>query len=216
MKTIYLINLLFFITVVVNAQSPVLPIYDTPSGHGYANGEYYKDIQNDLDQFEGTWQYSNGNDLLVIKLKKLEMQHFHANDLNENYYTDILVGEYKYVTNGVEKVNTLDEFDVSYADADEHNLAGAIIEKYNPDVSGICIDCNPGEVEIGLSFSEPNVHISGSRLFYYFRHFSENGVEKIELNMIDRGMITHVKNGSISLNNEYSIPKQSYILTKVD
>ena len=51
------------------AQSPILNMevntkYDAP------NNSYYKDINNVLNNFEGTWLYTNGNTSLKNKISK--------------------------------------------------------------------------------------------------------------------------------------------------
>lgn len=82
------------------AQSPILNMevdtkYDAP------NNSYYKDINNVLNDYEGTWLYTNGNTSLKITLIK-SIQYF-----NGKFYEDVLIGGYQYIENGVEKINTL-------------------------------------------------------------------------------------------------------------
>lgn len=68
MKTITIICTLIFL-VNCNAQTPILPIYDNED-YGDIEGAYYKDTFNDLNLFEGTWQYTNGNTEFKVVLKK--------------------------------------------------------------------------------------------------------------------------------------------------
>lgn len=216
MKKILIITALLLSFINCKAQTPIEPIYNNPD-YADTEGAYYKDTYNDYDRFEGTWQYTNGNDSLTITLQKKEMQYIDNSSspmLGPSIYEDILIGEYRYVENGVEKVNTLTNLQVNYSDPYEYNLSGGGIEKYNPSAPpGYCLGCSPGEVKVALPFEEPNVNIQGSSLYYYFRHYIENGVEKLELNMFDHGMITH-ELGTVNLNNKYSIPHQDYILIK--
>jgi len=216
MKKILIIIILSLSFINGEAQPPIEPIY---SNFDYAGteGAYYKDTHNDYDRFVGTWQHTNGNTSLTITLVKKEMQYIDNSSstmAGPSYFEDILVGEYRYVENGVEKVNTLPNLQISYSDPYEYNLSGGIIEKYNPSApASYCLGCNAGEVKVALNFSEPNVNIKGSSMFYYFRHFKENGIEKLELTMFNHGMMTY-EVGSVSINNTYSIPEQDYILIK--
>lgn len=83
------------------------------------SGAYYKDINNLLDPYVGTWLYSNGADTLKIKLRKVTM----TPSIN-NSYKDLIVGEYQYVANGVEKINTLNNFNTDYPMQYAHNISG--------------------------------------------------------------------------------------------
>jgi hypothetical protein len=65
-------------------------------------GVYYKDFDNFLNTFEGTYLYSNGNTSFnIILQKKIK------SSINGRYEEDILIGGYRYIENGVEKINTL-------------------------------------------------------------------------------------------------------------
>ena len=101
MKKINFIVLMLFV-ISCKAQIPIKSIYDDTD----INGAYYKDTNNDFDKFVGTWKYTNGITSLTITLQKKAQYHkFHSN--GDNYYLDVMVGEYKYIENGVEKINTL-------------------------------------------------------------------------------------------------------------
>jgi hypothetical protein len=62
---------------------------------------YFKDLDNVLNKFEGTWKYQNGNTSFTVKFVK--KQKVKVTD----YYTDELCGWYQYIEDGVEIVNTL-------------------------------------------------------------------------------------------------------------
>ena len=112
------------------------------------SGAYYKDINNLLDPYVGTWLYSNGADTLKIKLRKVTM----TPSIN-NSYEDLIVGEYQYVANGVEKINTLNNFNTDYPMQYAHKINGnSILE--NHDVPP-CNSCNPNEKRLSLSLTEP-------------------------------------------------------------
>jgi hypothetical protein len=215
MKKVTIVNtLIVLLGFACKAQTPIEPRYSNPD-YGYQEGAYYKDLDNDYDRFEGTWEYHNGMDTLKIVLVKREMQYIDNSgySIGPSYYQDMLVGEYRYVENGIEKVNTLGYLNINN-DPLSFNLTGGIIQKYNPNAaSGYCSGCEPGQVKVGLSFSEPGVNIDGIYYYYYFRHFLESGVEKLELTIYYQGMEVYNINDGPS-NDEYSIPMDRYILVK--
>lgn len=73
----------------------------------YKNNNHIKDFDGILNKFIGTWQWvdpANPNTYLIIELFKVE--DWNANNVN-NYYEDKILGNYKYVENGVIVTNTL-------------------------------------------------------------------------------------------------------------
>jgi hypothetical protein len=84
MKKLLIISI-FTIGFACKAQSPIFPLEDWDEEQSNA---YYKDLDNELDTFEGTWLYTNGNTSWKIILKK-EITFF-----NDKYYEDLIVGEY--------------------------------------------------------------------------------------------------------------------------
>lgn len=99
MKNILLIIALI-ISSVCRAQSPIIQS-NNGLPYGDVRNAYYKDIDNLLNQFEGTWVYTNSNSSLKITIVKKIMSY------NGKYYEDYLIGDYQYIENGIEKVNTL-------------------------------------------------------------------------------------------------------------
>lgn len=86
---------------------------NTTSNYG-AEGFYFKDINNDFNSFEGTWEYTSGNTSLTISFRK--RINVHQQSEISNYHLDALVGEYKYIENGIEKVNTLSNLINNHSD----------------------------------------------------------------------------------------------------
>ena len=82
-------------------------------------GYYYKDLNNVFNTFEGTYLYTNGNTSFKIILEKMEMS-----SMNDYYYEDLVIGCYRYVENGVEKVNTLDDLDNNYTNGVKYVIDG--------------------------------------------------------------------------------------------
>ena len=211
MKTISTL-LVLTISFACKAQTPILPRYDNPD-FGDIDGAYYKDTLNDYDHFEGSWQYTNGDSLFKVLLQKKEMVYIEASLGGSSYYVDMLIGEYQYVENGVEKVNTLPNMNITYNNPRKHNISGGIITKYNANVPSICIGCQPGEVMVDLILQEPNVEIPGAYIRIYFRYFIENGIEKLETNAHLSGRPSYPIGETV--NNNYSIPLDTtFILVK--
>lgn len=114
MKNIFKIVPLLIIAVSCKAQSPIINIEDY-DGEPIQNA-YYKDTNNLLNPFVGTYIYTNGTTSLTIILQKKTMSY-------DGYqYEDVLIGEYQYIENGVEKVNTLNEINVNYTNQNEHSI----------------------------------------------------------------------------------------------
>lgn len=84
-------------------QSPVYPIFN--NGQNLPDDDsnvYFKDINNDLDKYEGIWIWEENGNKLTVALEK-KVQHY----LFDEYYEDIIVGNYKYEENGVVIIDTM-------------------------------------------------------------------------------------------------------------
>jgi hypothetical protein len=64
-------------------------------------GVYFKDTNNNLDKFEGTWIYEDATRKLTIVLQKKEFFEIGSP------HSDVVIGNYIYEENGVELINTL-------------------------------------------------------------------------------------------------------------
>ncbi|PQJ79639.1 DUF6705 family protein [Polaribacter porphyrae] len=156
------------------AQSPILNMEDTNITKSKApNNSYYKDVNNTLNTFEGTWLYINGNTSLKIKLVK-SIKFF-----NGKFYEDLLSGGYQYIKDGVEKINTL-------SDANDPSIGrNASIRGNN--IYNNCKhlpvnDCVEGEKNLDLSINDIplNGHIGDLRLFKR----TINGQQVLKANMV--------------------------------
>jgi hypothetical protein len=108
--------------------------------------KYYVDINNEMDFFIGTWVYTEGSTTVKIEFKK-ELRV----DWN-GHFTDLLVGEYQYIENGVEKINTLNLIN-SRNDID-HAIYGRIrITKCNWFPTS---ECQNGQLKFNLQLLDPN------------------------------------------------------------
>lgn len=175
------------------AQTPVKSLYNDPQEE---NGAYYKDFNNELDTFVGTWKYTNGSTSLTITLKKKVMQFFSDGDVN--FYEDILIGEYKYIENGMEKINTLPQLLVD-KDPYKYNIVGNIFYE-------------PTNKNLQTSFSDPNREIQGMTQAMFFDHIN-NDSQKLLLTF-------KMMEGPYIVNDEplpytsYTVPFGEYLLVK--
>lgn len=105
MKNILKKIALFALTVSCKAQTQILDISD--SGWNMITGAYYKDTNNLLDPFVGTYVYTNGNTSLKIVLQKKLM----SSPTNHRYYEDLIIGGYQYIKDGEQITNSLNRLD---------------------------------------------------------------------------------------------------------
>ena len=192
MKQLFLI-MVFMLGLGCNAQSPIKSLY---SDYRELNEAYYKDLDNDLDKFVGTWKYTNGSTSLTITLIKKVMQPLM--DENISYYEDVVIGEYKYIENGVEKINTLPQLLVS-KDPYEYNISGNIlIGKINR--------------MLRADFRDPNRQIQGMTQAMFFER-KNNDPQKLFLTFT-------MMEGPYTVNDEplpytsYTVPFGEYLLIK--
>ncbi len=66
----------------------------------FSSGQYYlKDVNNKLNNFLGTWEYTNGNQKFQIVLTKTTMYHVLKPAAQMNFYQDGIDIQYKLYTN---------------------------------------------------------------------------------------------------------------------
>lgn len=80
------------------------------------NGMVFKDMNNTLDKFAGTWEYIDANSKLTLVLQKLENYEL------GNAHSDVIVGNIIYEENGVEIINTLTNPAVSQGSDDIYHI----------------------------------------------------------------------------------------------
>ena len=105
MKKYIILSILIITSISCKAQTTYsLSNYDTSV---LKNNNYIKDFDGILDKFVGTWKWTdstNPNTYFIVQFVKVE--HRNPNNIN-NFYQDDILGNYKYVVNGVEITNTL-------------------------------------------------------------------------------------------------------------
>lgn len=150
MKKYFNILFLTFTIITCKAQSPIYDISEPETNK--APGSYFKDLNGDLDGYDGTYSYYNSyydnvlgryvSSELVIVLKKKILSYGY-------YYKDLIVGEYKIVGNGSTTINTLSNINNNYTDEElNHSISGNFI------LTGTmwgCPDCSPTEKRLRLS-----------------------------------------------------------------
>ncbi|MGR7812551.1 DUF6705 family protein [Lacinutrix undariae] len=199
---IYLFIIFFSVSYNTNAQSPIYALDDWSDGQANA---YYKDLNNDLDPFIGTWVYTpetqslNGETFIKIVLYKKTMY------FDGEYYVDLLVGEYQYVKDGVEQINTLANIDQDLGE--NHHIYGYFISNdcryYSVD------DCVDGEVSVNLALED----LTGDSMYalkLYKRINSFTGQEYLNAMLwSDGGMIT------LAPGEELTVPTLPYQLDNI-
>lgn len=152
MKTL-LISKLFFLTAIFSmAQTPIVSLLDYGNPYYFTEGAYHKDVNNDMDKFVGEWLWQDGNSSLMLNFGKEVMRERFLPADNIYIYEDLIYGEYRFVENGVEKINTLSMFEV--LQGRQHNISGfRLLGKNN---TPYCEECANDEVRIHLYFKDPD------------------------------------------------------------
>ena len=143
MKKIFLTIIVTFVFISCKSQTVPLNTYY----HDVSSGAYFKDMLGELNKFEGTWQYTNSTDTLTIIIQK------RTHVFDGEYYEDLLVGEYRFISSGVELVNTLPFLFDFTTIGGQHKINGRnfISNSENP----ICNSCTSDEKRIKLYFHDP-------------------------------------------------------------
>jgi len=185
---------------IVQSQTPSIPVLPLEDWSDEQPNAYYKDLGNALDAFEGTWLYTNGETSWKIILKK-ETMFF-----NGNYYHDLIGGEYQYIKNGVELINTLSNIDT--VEGWNHRIDGkSIIDDcdYLPPT-----DCIDGENRLRVTIADP---VTGHAGAVYFRARTVNGQDVLLAYVIFNQKSSY--NGLTQPKPEPSMPwQQEYTLIK--
>ena len=170
MKNIFKVIPFLIISVSCKAQSPIINIEDQ-NGDLIQNA-YYKDTNNLLNPFVGTYIYTNGTTSLTIILQKKTMSY-------DGYqYEDLLIGEYQYIENGLEKVNTLNEINVNYTNQNEHSIhANSILSAGDY----LCDGCVGNEKRLRGGIVEHTTPNSAQLLIR--RVLTSEGQQAIEINV---------------------------------
>ena len=199
MKHIFTLIIVLISLLSCKAQQTVA-LFHSSSHH--PEGTYYKDIDNDLEKFVGTWKWQNGNTVLTIVFEK--KTHV-LNTLNKYY--DIIKGEYKYEVNGQEILNYLPRLLETSIVGSQHYIYGRLL--YDKNDIPKCDECSPFERRLEVTFTDPEREYIPSNIV--LRHQTINGVEQL----------TAILGGSSSyavteenLPSQPRVPYGTYVLIK--
>jgi hypothetical protein len=195
------IFVLLLLSINCKAQSPIIDIIDDDGSE--VIGAYYKDVNNLLNPFEGTYIYTSGSTTLKIVLVKKVLQY------NSQYYEDLIIGEYQYIENGIEKINTLNEINNVYIEQRFHKIDSNFLVNNNFKLFP-CLDCFTNEKRLYASILDPSTN---SYADIVIRKTIINGQEALKINIIN------FKKGLIIVNElatepNFSLPLEEYILIK--
>lgn len=202
MKKIIIFTLYIF-SIGCSAQTPIIDI--TFQNGTRVNGAYYKDINQLINPFRGTWLYTNGTTSLKIVFVKKAMQY------NTQYYEDLIIGEYQYIENGVEKVNTLSTINNNYSNQILHSIAGNSI--LNNENKPPCNDCEEFESRLRLMFTEPNSELYGQMIVRKIMIGSQEAIKIIIRKTGDASVWTE---GTTPPPSDFKVPSSEYTLIKVN
>ena len=197
------LNILVVLLLSINckAQSPIIDIIDDDGSD--VNGAYYKDVNNLLNPFEGTYIYTSGSTTLKIVLVKKVLQY------NSQYYEDLIIGEYQYIENGIEKINTLTEINNVYIEQRFHKIDSNFLVNNNFKLFP-CLDCFLNEKRLYASILDPSTN---SYADIVIRKTIINGQEALKINIINFKKGLTIVNG-IATESNFSLPLEEYVLIK--
>lgn len=200
--------LILVIALGCKAQTPILPRYGNLE-FAETHNAYYKDIDNFQQQFIGTWKYTNGATLLTVQFKQIPMSYEESGG-GLHYYEDYLVGEYKYIENGIEKVNTLPALSLNNQNPFKYNLQSSA--RINKDAYPKCPECGTDDKRLIFTFYEPTRdRFNGPQANFIVRVVQENGVAKIIAEFINTSQAYEAATEELK---RFSLPYGKYVLIK--
>lgn len=200
MKYIYLI-LILLISNIVKSQT-IIDITDTR--YSYATNTYYnyykKDLNNVLNPFQGTYVYTNGNSIFKIILQKMTKQP------EGLHFEDLIIGEYQYIVNGLEKANTLSNLNIMYNNQySKHAIAGNS-SIGNNNRTWKCPQCNPNERRLRARIIDRSTNRYAD---FFMRKTIVNGQEVLQVK------IANVSPDVVNMNPpDFSLPMGEFTMIK--
>jgi hypothetical protein len=194
-------NILTIALFTISCKAQTINIKDQGNYMHRTQGQYYKDIDNLLNPFEGTWLFTDGNSELKIILTKK------VNHDNGVYRKDVIIGGYEYKVNGTTLVNTLDDINNFYLNSIQYSISGnSIMEN---DYTPPCPECTAGEKRLRLSFSETASNLRGK---LYIRKVTVNGQEALKIKL--QGKTVYYEAGTTPPPDDFVLPSGEYTLIK--
>jgi hypothetical protein len=190
-----IIALIFFSFFSSKAQTLIKSIYNDKPCPQFDTNCYEKDINHYFDNFVGEWKFENDNTTIIFKLKK-EIQY--QLDVNSNY-TDLLVGEFLYIKDNVEIINSLQDFDDINIEGYDHNISGGI---FYHELPNNCIDNSPiQEKKVMLFINNPNDENIEGHIF--LRYMIDNGIEKLQVCLRNKTYFADNEDITFDISNGY-------------
>lgn len=189
---------LFFVS--CNAQT--INLENKGSYRYYPQGAYFKDINNYLDPFTGTYLYTNGNTSLKIVLLK------RINETSSLYAEDIIYGGYEYKVNGVTLANTLPNTLPITTFSSKYYIHGNsyLLNNSHPP----CNTCSPNEKRLYLSLKD-------MQCLYYrdiiIKKEIVGGQEQIKITIMQPGTV-YYKSTEPEPEFNFILPSGDYTLIK--
>ena len=202
MKNIFVFTVYFFIAISCKAQT-IVPLSQDHSDMYHKSNTYTKDVDNEFDKYTGTWKFQQGNTTLTIVFKKIIFDYYQK----KNYYEDLLIGEYKYIENGIEKVNTLSILSNPPSTTGGYNIYGNRI--VHRGVYPQCPECLLNEKRVILFINDSEREYLDNAIV--LRYKNENGTEKIIAKIFKNGTSFMPPDNAP---DEMRVPYGEYVLIK--
>jgi hypothetical protein len=165
------------------------------------SGAHIKDTNNFLDNFIGTWQFTQGNKSFTIILNKFLDADY------DSFFEDILYGEYQYVdASGTTLVNTLPLMNTSYSSQLGYNISGGTFKR-NLEYPR-CLSCSPNELRVKVYFEDPERRYIPMEMV--LRSLSPT---QIQVKLYQMGQKASFVTNSIY--DEIRVPAGEYVMNKI-
>ena len=212
-NTFYIIVFSLFTSLTIQAQNytQIIDLYDSNAELG-KNGIYYKDTQGYLNQYVGTWLYTNSMTSLKITFQK---EYFAQQNAFGTYYSDVLVGKYEYIVNGVTVFSTLNNLNILNTSPYTYNIFD--LNRY-PNYEN-CYQCIIPNQRLVLYYDEPTNDNSSLMGLMYIHTFIENGQTKLYMSLYTDYNGMDISKYNIHLpatTTQLTLPEGEYIFNKVN
>lgn len=194
------IFVLLLLSINCKAQSPIIDIIDDDGSE--VIGAYYKDVNNLLNPFEGTYVYTSGSTTLKIVLVKKVLQY------NSQYYEDLIIGEYQYIKDGVQIVNTLSEITTTYLNQRNHKIEGNLIVDKNYRVWK-CTSCSLTENRLSTQIEDV---VSERFAELVLRRTTEGGQEVMKIKITNISRVIEIDDQPTA--PDFALPTGEFTLIK--
>lgn len=198
MKNLIILTIILFFAS-CNAQT--INLEDQGTYRHYPQGAYFKDINNYLDPFTGTYLYTNGNTSLKIVLGKKIKD-------NGRYSEDVIYGGYEYRVNGIILANTLPETLPlnTYAGSYFINGNSYLLNNSHPP----CNTCAPNEKRLFISLKDTQCKLFRNLII---KKEIVGGQEQIKITIMHPGTVFY-KSTDPEPEFNFILPSGDYTLIK--